>query len=102
VTDRNAAQARQLIQALQEQLREMGPKLARAEREGAAAHPSRRRAMRLEAAALYRDITRAQFLIARLQRSFPGIAAEPAPRAGHRTLVPASTPSKARRSTVGQ
>ena len=73
VTDPNAVQASHFVSALREQLREMTPKLVRAERELARAHPRRARAMRLEAAELRADIRLAQCLIDRLHRRFPGL-----------------------------
>jgi hypothetical protein len=77
VNDPDTAQAAQLPDALQEQLRMMAPRLAQAQREGAAGQTSRARAMRREAAALHRDINHAQFLVERLHHRFPSIATEP-------------------------
>jgi len=73
VTDPNACQAGHFVSVLREQLREMTPKLVRAERELARAHPRRARAMRIEAAELRADIRLAQCLIDRLHRRFPGL-----------------------------
>ncbi|MGV9803878.1 hypothetical protein ACWDTP_38135 [Mycobacterium sp. NPDC003449] len=66
------AQARQLIGELRAQIRDMTPRLARAEQEGAG-HTTRARAMRREAAELRRDVGQARFLIDRLHRRFPDI-----------------------------
>jgi hypothetical protein len=71
--DANVAQARVLVGALREQLQELRSRLARAEAEGVG-ETSRARAMRLAARDLHRDAGRAQFLIERLHRRFPGIA----------------------------
>jgi hypothetical protein len=70
--DPNVAQARQLIGALRDQLREMAPRLARAERDAIGGHSRVARARRLEAAELRRDVSQAQLLIERLHRRFPG------------------------------
>jgi hypothetical protein len=79
VTDPNTVQASHFVSALREQLREMTPKLVRAERELARGHAGRARAMRVEAAELRADIGLAQSLIDRLHRRFPGldVAASP-------------------------
>ena len=79
VTDPNAVQASHFVSALREQLREMTPKLVRAERELARGHGGRARAMRLEAAELRADIRLAQSLIDRLHRRFPGLDVAPGP-----------------------
>ena len=62
-------QAVEFIRALQVQLRKMTSRLAWVERQGVAARSSRE--MRLEAAALRRDIQEARLLIERLQRRYP-------------------------------
>lgn len=68
--DRNAAQAAELVRALREQLRDMTDQLARVEHQlprlTAWNHPAHE--LRLEAAALRRDIGEAQVYIDRLQR----------------------------------
>ncbi len=71
--DPNVAQAQQLIGALRDQLREMAPRLARAERDAKGGHTRVARARRLEAEVLRRDVSHAQLLIERLHRRFPGI-----------------------------
>jgi hypothetical protein len=71
--DPNVAQARQLIGALRDQLREMVPRLARAERDAIGGHTRVARARRLEAEELRRDVNHAQLLIERLHRRFPAI-----------------------------
>jgi len=68
VTDPNVAQAQIFITALRDQLRDMAPRLARAESEAAYGHTGQ-----AEAAALRRDVSQAQFLIGQLLRRFPGI-----------------------------
>ena len=65
--DRRAAQAVELIRALRHQLREMTKQLAWVERQDVTDRNGRACAMRMEAAALRRDIKEAQFLIDRLQ-----------------------------------
>ena len=67
--DCQAAQAVELVRALRHQLHEMTSQLAWAERHGVGRN---RRAceMRMEAAALRRDIQEAQFLIDQLQRCY--------------------------------
>ncbi|MEM6110277.1 hypothetical protein AAHS21_29245 [Mycobacterium sp. 050272] len=82
VTDPDIAQAVQLLDALHEHLAVMVPRLAQAQREGAAGQTSRARAMRRQAATLHRDITHARFLIERLHRRFPNITTEPTAPAG--------------------
>jgi hypothetical protein len=76
--DHNLAQATLLIAALRAQIADMIPKLARTEREAKCGHTSRERALRREAALLRRDVSQAQYLIARLQHRFPGADTEPA------------------------
>ena len=63
-----AAQAAEFIRALQAQLRKMTSRLAWVERQGATDRS--RREMRLEAAALRRDITESRVLIDRLHRRY--------------------------------
>jgi hypothetical protein len=72
-TDPNAAQARELLTALHEQVRDMSPRLVRAEFESAGGHTSRERALRREAAVLRRDVAHAQFLMERLRRRYPDV-----------------------------
>ena len=69
VDEHDAAQAVELVRALCDQLDEMTRQLSRLERLGvigANGHASA--AIRREAAALRRDISKAQFLIDRLER----------------------------------
>jgi hypothetical protein len=66
--DHQAAQAVQLVRALRHQLHCMTTQLAWVERQDVTGRNGRVCAMRLEAAALRRDIKEAQFLIDRLQR----------------------------------
>ena len=81
VTDHNIAQAALLIAALRDELGEMVPKLARAEREAVRGYGRRAQALRRDAMLLRRDVGQAQFLIARLQHRFPGADnSEAAPR----------------------
>jgi hypothetical protein len=83
VTDRNTTQAALLIAALRDELGEMIPKLAWAEREAHEAtcgRTSRARALRREAVRLRCDVGQAEFLIARLQHRFPGADTEPTPQ----------------------
>jgi hypothetical protein len=68
--DRDAAQAAELVRALRHQLHEITAQLARVERQGVTGRNGRACAMRLEAAALRRDIREAQVLIDRLQRRY--------------------------------
>ncbi|GAT02527.1 uncharacterized protein RMCFA_2639 [Mycolicibacterium fortuitum subsp. acetamidolyticum] len=77
MTDHNLAQATLLIAALRAQIADMTPKLARVEREATCGHTSRDRALRREATLLRRDVSQAQFLIARLHHRFPQAATEP-------------------------
>jgi hypothetical protein len=51
MTDPNAAQARELLTGLHAQIRDMSPRLARAEREVTLGHTARARAVRKQAAA---------------------------------------------------
>ena len=70
VGEPEAAQAVELIRALRYQLDKMTAQLAWIERQGVTARNSRACAMRLEAAALRRDIREAESLIDRLQRRY--------------------------------
>ena len=65
-----AAQAVELVRALRHQLHEMTKELAWVERQDVTDRNGRACAMRMEAAALRRDIQEAQFLIDRLQRRY--------------------------------
>jgi len=86
VTDPNVAQAQIFITALRDQLRDMAPRLARAECEAAYGRTSQ-----AEAAALRRDVSQVQFLIQRLLRRFPGIdTAILAPAAADNTALGAA------------
>jgi len=64
------AQALELIRALRHQLHNMTTQLAWVERQDVTATNGRACAMRMEAAALRRDIQEAKFLIDRLQRRY--------------------------------
>jgi len=68
--DCDAAQAVELIRALRDQLRKMTDQLAWVERQDVTRRNGRACAMRLQAAALRRDIRKAQVLIDRLQRRY--------------------------------
>jgi hypothetical protein len=71
VDEHDAAQAVELVRALCDQLHEMTRQLSRLEREGVIGTNGRASAtIRHEAAALRRDISKAQFLIDRLQRRY--------------------------------
>jgi hypothetical protein len=70
VGDCDAAQAVELVRALRHQLDEMTTQLAWVERQGITGRNGRACAMRMEAAALRRDIKEAQALIDRLQRRY--------------------------------
>jgi hypothetical protein len=70
VDERNAAQAVQLIRALRNQLHKMTRQLARLECQPVTDMHGRASAIRCEAAALLRDISKAQFLIDRLERRY--------------------------------
>lgn len=65
-----AAQAAEFTRALQVQLREMTSQLAWIERQDVTGRNARTCAMRIEAAALRRDIQEAQVLIDRLRRRY--------------------------------
>jgi hypothetical protein len=85
VDERNAAQAVQLIRALRNQLHEMTRQLSRLERQGVIGTNGRISAtIRHEAAALRRDISKAQFLIDRLERRYLNGEASLIPRAPSR------------------
>jgi len=60
----------ELVRALRHQLDEMTTQLAWVQRQDVTGRNGRACAMRLEAAALHRDIREAEFLIDRLQRRY--------------------------------
>jgi hypothetical protein len=64
------AQAVELVRALRHELHEMTTQLACVERQDVTVRNGRACAVRLEAAALRRDIKEAEFLIDRLQRRY--------------------------------
>jgi hypothetical protein len=64
------AQALELVRSLRHQLHEMTTQLAWVERQDVTSRNGRACAIRMEAAALRRDIQEAQFLIDRLQRRY--------------------------------
>jgi len=64
------AQAVELVRALRDQLQEMTTHLAWVERQDVTSRNGRACAMRMEAAALRRDIEEAQFLIDRLLHGY--------------------------------
>ena len=66
----DVAQALELVRALRHQLDEMTTQLAWVERQDVTGRNGRACAMRLEAAALRRDIRQAKVLIDRLQRRY--------------------------------
>jgi hypothetical protein len=66
-----AAQAVEFIRVLRVQLGKMTTQLARIERQDVTGSNARACAMRVEAAALRRDITEAKVLIDRLHRQYP-------------------------------
>ena len=69
--EHDAAQAVELVRALCDQLHEMTRQLSRIERQGVIGTNGRASAtIRREAAALRRDISKAQFLIDRLERRY--------------------------------
>jgi hypothetical protein len=68
--DYERAQAVEFVRALCHQLREMTSQLERIERQGVTGTNGRACAMRLEAAALRKDIREAQRLIDRLRRRY--------------------------------
>jgi hypothetical protein len=72
VDARDVAQAVQLVRELRAQLLEMTGQLAWIERQAVSSRNGRAWAMRVEAAALRRDINEAQMLVDRLQRRYLG------------------------------
>ena len=66
-----AAQAVEFIRVLRVQLGKMTTQLAQIERQDVTGRNARACAMRVEAAALRRDITEAKVLIDRLHRQYP-------------------------------
>ena len=68
--DRQAAQAVELVRALRDQLQEMTTHLAWVERQDVTSRNGRACAMRMEAAALRRDVQEAEFLIDQLRRRY--------------------------------
>jgi len=73
VDDCNRAQAVELIRALHSQLREMTTQLTCLEPQDVTANNGQAGGMRMDAAALRRDIQEAQAHIERLQRRYPGL-----------------------------
>jgi hypothetical protein len=67
---REVAQAVELVRALRHQQQEMNAQLAWVERQDVTGRNGRACAMRLEAAALRRDIKEAEYLIDRLKRRY--------------------------------
>jgi hypothetical protein len=84
-----AAQAVEFIRTLRIRLREMTAQLVWIERQDVTGRNARACAMRVEAAALRRDITEAQILIDRLQRRYPNSDGRAQPRrtARHQALL---------------
>jgi len=72
--DHQAAQAAELVRALRDQLHKITAQLAWVIRQDVTGTNGRACAMRLEAAALRRDIREAQFHIDRLQRRYLAMA----------------------------
>jgi hypothetical protein len=72
VDARDVAQAVELVRALRAQLLEMTGQLAWIERQDVTSSNGRAWAMRVEAAALRRDINEAQMLVDRIQRRYLG------------------------------
>jgi hypothetical protein len=72
VDARDVAQAVELVRELRAQLLEMTGQLAWIERQHVTSRNGRAWAMRVEAAALRRDINEAQMLVDRLQRRYLG------------------------------
>jgi hypothetical protein len=68
--DCQAAQAVELVRALRHRLGEMTKQLAWVEHQDVTGRDGRARAMRMEAAALRRDMQEAEVLIDRLQRRY--------------------------------
>jgi len=84
---RQTAQAVEFIRALRIQLGEMTSQLGWIERQNVRASNSRACALRVEAAALRRDIKEAQSLVDRLERRYLGRhAADGVPRAAPRPV----------------
>jgi hypothetical protein len=73
VFDADAAQARVLAGALQQQVQEMSARLGYEERRLGSVPPRCNPVMRRHAEDLWRDISKAKFLIERLHRRFPDI-----------------------------
>jgi len=67
---RDAAQAIELVRALRERLHEITCRLVRVEREGLPGRDGPPSAIPSEAAELRRDVSRAQILVNRLERSY--------------------------------
>jgi hypothetical protein len=87
VDEHDVAQAVELVRALCDQLHAMTRQLSRLERQGVTGTNGRALAtIRREAAALRRDISKAQFLIDRLQRCYlnGNGRAHPATKSSHR------------------
>jgi hypothetical protein len=80
VRDCHTAQAVELVRALRQQLHEMTTRLAEVERNGVTCTSGRACEMRLEGAALRRDIAEAKFHIERLQRYYLGLNGSGQPR----------------------
>src|SRR6516164_1634929 len=72
MSDHDTAQALEFVRALRHELHEMTAQLAWVERQEVTGTNGRACAMRLEAAALRRDIREAQLLIDRLARRYLG------------------------------
>jgi hypothetical protein len=72
MSDHDTAQALEFVRALRHELHEMTTQLAWVERQEVTGRNARACAMRLEAAALRRDIREAQLLIDRLARRYLG------------------------------
>lgn len=72
--DADAAQARLLVSALQDEIGLMAGRLAKLERQIGSERKKRNSAIRVAMAELRRDIGQARFLIERLHRRFPEVA----------------------------
>lgn len=72
--DADAAQARLLVSALEDEIGSMAGRLAKLERQVGDERTKRNLVSRVEMADLRRDIGKARFLIERLHRSFPEVA----------------------------
>jgi hypothetical protein len=81
VRDCDTAQAVELVRALRYQLHEMTIRLAEVERHCVTCRNRRACEMRMEAAALRRDITEAQVHIEQLQRRYLWLQGSPPPGA---------------------